>query len=57
MQVGTTSDILTSTSIAWLPGRASAWRRPERPDNALVATAVDAETFEALFAERVLRGL
>ena len=42
------------TSVAWLPGRPPAWSRPDRPDNALVATGVDAAAFGALFAERVL---
>ena len=44
-------------SVAWLPGRESAWSRPEGPDNALVATAVDVEAFAALVAERVLARL
>ena len=42
------------TSTAWLPGRPSAWSRPDRADNALVATAVDVASFEAMFDERVL---
>ena len=42
------------TSIAWLPDRPSAWSRPARGENALVATGVDAEAFTALFADRVL---
>jgi hypothetical protein len=37
--------------------RASAWSRPERRDNALVATDVDVDAFTALFAERVLSQL
>ena len=45
------------TSVAWLPDRPSAWSRPERPDNALVATDVDVDAFAALFAERVLAQL
>ena len=42
------------TSVAWLPDRPSAWSRPERRDNALVATDVDVDAFTTLFAERVL---
>jgi purine nucleosidase len=42
------------TSVAWLPDRPSAWSRPDRHDNALVATGVDVDAFAALFAERVL---
>jgi inosine-uridine nucleoside N-ribohydrolase len=45
----TASEAGAGTSVAWLPGRWSAWSRPEGADNALVATA-----FEALFTERVL---
>ena len=45
------------TSVAWLPDRPSAWSRPARRDNALVATDVDVDAFAALFAERVLAQL
>ena len=54
VRVETTSDALAGTSAAWLPGRPSAWSRPEGADNALVATAVDVAAFEAMFGERVL---
>jgi len=57
VQVETAGDASAGTSVAWLPGRSSAWSRPDLPDNALVATAVDVEAFEALFAERVLSRL
>lgn len=45
------------TSIAWLPGRPSRWTRPDGPDNATVATSVDLEAFDAMFADRVLAHL
>ena len=45
------------TSVAWLPDRPSAWSRPARRDNALVATDVDVDAFAAQFAERVLAQL
>jgi purine nucleosidase len=54
VRIETASDALAGTSAAWLPGRPSAWSRPQAPDNALVATGVDVEGFQALFAERVL---
>jgi purine nucleosidase len=57
VRIETTSDTLAGTSVAWLPGRASAWSRPDRPDNALVATDVDVEAFDALFDQRVLSQL
>jgi inosine-uridine nucleoside N-ribohydrolase len=57
VQVETASDVLAGTSVAWLPGRASAWSRLRREANALVATGVDVAGFEALFAERVLARL
>ena len=38
----------------WLSDRPSAWSRPERRDDALVATDVDVDAFTTLFAERVL---
>src|SRR4051794_4831417 len=54
VQIETDSEALAGTSAAWLPGRFSAWSRPDGPDNALVATGVDVDAFAALFAERVL---
>ena len=50
----TTSEALAGTSVAWLPGRPSAWSRPDGSDNAFVATGVDVAGFESLFTERVL---
>jgi inosine-uridine nucleoside N-ribohydrolase len=57
VQIETASEVGAGTSIAWLPGRPSAWSRPNGGDNALVATGVDVAGFEALFAERVLARL
>jgi len=57
VQIETASDALAGTSVAWLPGRPSAWSRPDAGDNALVATGVDVSGFEALFSERVLAPL
>ncbi|MBE2320974.1 nucleoside hydrolase [Solirubrobacter sp. CPCC 204708] len=57
VHVETASEPLAGTSAAWLPGRASAWSRPDRPDNALIATDVDLEAFESLFGARVLARL
>jgi purine nucleosidase len=57
VHVETASEPLSGTSVAWLPGRASAWSRPDVLDNALVATDVDLEAFEELFSERVLARL
>ena len=57
VQVETASEAGPGTSIAWLPGRPSAWSRPNDGDNALVATGVDVAGFEALFADRVLARL
>jgi inosine-uridine nucleoside N-ribohydrolase len=57
VHVETESDRLAGTSAAWLPGRASGWSRPNVPDNALIATDIDLEGFEALFSERVLAHL
>ena len=57
VQIETASEAGAGTSIAWLPGRASAWSRPDDGDNALVATGVDVAGFEALFADRVLARL
>jgi inosine-uridine nucleoside N-ribohydrolase len=54
VQIETTSEALAGTSVAWLPGRPSAWSRPDGSDNALVATGVDVVGFERLFTERVL---
>ena len=54
VQVETASDALAGTSVAWLPGRPSAWSRPDGRDNALVATGIDVAGFETLFTERVL---
>jgi inosine-uridine nucleoside N-ribohydrolase len=54
VQIETASEAVAGTSIAWLPGRPSAWSRPHSADNALVATGVDVAGFEALFTERVL---
>jgi hypothetical protein len=54
VEIETVGVALAGTSAAWLPGRSSEWSRPDAPDNALVATAVDLEGFAALFAERVL---
>jgi inosine-uridine nucleoside N-ribohydrolase len=57
VQIETASEAGAGTSIAWLPGRPSAWSRPNDGDNALVATGVDVAGFEALFADRVLARL
>jgi purine nucleosidase len=57
VRIETASEALAGTSVAWLPGRASAWSRPEGDDNALVATGVDVAGFDALFDERVLSRL
>jgi inosine-uridine nucleoside N-ribohydrolase len=57
VEIETTSVALAGTSAAWLPGRFSEWSRPDAPDNALVATEVDENGFEAFFAERVLARL
>jgi inosine-uridine nucleoside N-ribohydrolase len=57
VQIETASEALAGTSVAWLPGRRSAWSRPDSDDNALVATGVDVAAFEALFTERVLARL
>jgi inosine-uridine nucleoside N-ribohydrolase len=57
VHVETASDAMAGASVAWLPGRPSRWSRPDRPDNARVATAVDLEAFDALFADRVLARL
>jgi inosine-uridine nucleoside N-ribohydrolase len=52
--VDTANPSSPGTSVAWLPGRPSAWSRPDAPDNAFVATGVDRDRFHALFDERVL---
>ena len=57
VQIETASEAGAGTSLAWLPGRPSAWSRPDGGDNALVATGVDVAGFEALFADRVLAQL
>jgi inosine-uridine nucleoside N-ribohydrolase len=57
VEIETASETSAGSSVAWLPGRPSAWSRPDRRDNALVATAVDVDTFETLFNERVLTRL
>jgi inosine-uridine nucleoside N-ribohydrolase len=57
VHVETASEPLAGTSAAWLPGRASAWSRPDVADNALIATDVDLQAFETLFSERVLAHL
>ena len=57
VQIETASEVGADTSIAWLPGRQSAWSRPNGDHNAFVATGVDVVGFEALFAERVLARL
>jgi purine nucleosidase len=57
VQIETASETGAGTSLAWLPGRPSAWSRPNDGDNALVATGVDVAGFEALFADRVLARL
>ena len=57
VQIETASEAVAGTSVAWLPGRPSAWSRPDGGDNALVATGVDVAGFEALFTERVLARL
>jgi inosine-uridine nucleoside N-ribohydrolase len=54
VQIETTSEAMAGTSVAWLPGRSSAWSRPDVADNALVATGLDLVGFQALFTERVL---
>jgi inosine-uridine nucleoside N-ribohydrolase len=54
VQIETASEAGAGTSMAWLPGRWSAWSRPHGAANALVATGVDVTGFEALFTERVL---
>jgi inosine-uridine nucleoside N-ribohydrolase len=54
VHIETTSKAVAGTSVAWLPGRPSAWSRPDGGDNALVATGVDFVGFETLFTERVL---
>ena len=54
VQIETASEAGAGTSLAWLPGRPSAWSRPNGGDNALVATGVDVAGFEELFADRVL---
>jgi purine nucleosidase len=54
VRIETASEALSGTSAAWLPGRPSAWSRPDGGDNALVATGVDVAGFDALFIERVL---
>jgi purine nucleosidase len=57
VHVETASEPLAGTSAAWLPGRASAWSRPDVPDNAMIATDVDLHAFEALLSDRVLAHL
>jgi inosine-uridine nucleoside N-ribohydrolase len=57
VHVETASEPLAGTSAAWLPGRASAWSRPDVPDNALIATDVDLQAFQTLFNDRVLAQL
>jgi inosine-uridine nucleoside N-ribohydrolase len=57
VQIETASEALAGTSVAWLPGRPSAWSRPRGIDNALVATGIDVTGFEALVTERVLAQL
>jgi purine nucleosidase len=57
VQIETASEAGGGTSIAWLPGRPSAWSRPDGGDNALVATGVDVAGFDALFTDRVLAQL
>jgi inosine-uridine nucleoside N-ribohydrolase len=55
--VETAGEASAGTSVAWLPGRPSAFSRPNAPDNALVATGVDSDRFDALFTQRVLARL
>jgi inosine-uridine nucleoside N-ribohydrolase len=57
VQIETASEAGAGTSMAWLPGRWSAWSRPNGAENALVATGIDVVAFEALFTERVLAQL
>jgi inosine-uridine nucleoside N-ribohydrolase len=57
VRIETASDVGAGTSIAWLPGRPSAWSRPDGEDNALVATGVDVTSFQALVRERILARL
>jgi len=57
VQIETVSEAAAGTSLAWLPGRSSAWTRPDGAANALVATGVDVGGFDALFTERVLAQL
>jgi inosine-uridine nucleoside N-ribohydrolase len=55
--VETTGLATAGTSVAWLSGRPSAFPPPDAPANALVATDVDRDRFQTLFAERVLARL
>jgi inosine-uridine nucleoside N-ribohydrolase len=57
VQIDTSAGATAGTSVAWLPGRPSARSRADARPNALVATGVDLDAFEALFAERVLARL
>jgi inosine-uridine nucleoside N-ribohydrolase len=57
VEIETASEALAGTSVAWLPGRPSAWSRPRGSENALVATGIDLAGFEALVTERVLAQL
>jgi hypothetical protein len=51
------SEASAGTSVTWHPGRRSAFSRPDAPDNALGATGVDPDRFDALFTQRVLARL
>jgi inosine-uridine nucleoside N-ribohydrolase len=55
--VETTGRATAGTSVAWLSGRPSAFLPPDAPANALVATGVDRDRFQTLFAQRVLTHL
>ena len=54
VSIETAGRTTAGTSTAWLPGRPSAWSRPDSGHNAFVATAVDVAAFETMFSERVL---